>query len=202
MSLIDKYLINIKSNIVNSNVYTGISFSRYNYDFGLKNNLIDFCKKQNVKSFADFGCGPGWYVSYLRGISVNAVGFDANPCTCEMSSYINNGKKCCFVENLTEELVATEKYDMSMLLNVGQHISKEYEDVVISNLAKNTNKYILVSWEKYGDGTNCVTEEYLVSKFLEYKYFKNSYATVVFRDKSFLQTHKDNLILFEKIEGI
>lgn len=200
MDVLDKYSINTSlSDSQDSNgVYNGINYNRYLYDYGLKNILVNFCKKMNVKSVVDFGCGPAWYVAYLRESLVDAAGFDANPNTSEMAGYINRGKQCCFVADLTEDLEAPEKYEMSMLLNVGQYISKEYEDTVISNLTRNTTKYILVNWEKEGDGVNCVSKEYLEEKFKEHQYVRNNFATMVFRESSCLKSHKENIILFER----
>lgn len=200
MDVLDKYSIYASCDNQNENgVYQGINYNRYLYDCGLKDVLVNFCKKMSVKTVVDFGCGPGWYVAYLRRALVDAAGFDANASTPELTGYINNGSKCCFVADLTEDLEAPEKYDMSMLLNVGQYIDKEYENTLIYNLTRNTNKYILINWENNEEGVNCVSEAHLLDVLKRHNYIKNDYATTIFRESSCLKTHKDNLILFEKI---
>ena len=120
----------------------------YDYDIGLSNGLISFCREFGIRTVCDFGCGPGWYVANLRAKGISAIGYDINPNTRDLSDLINGipNVSCCGIADLTQEVRAANKFDLVLFLSVGQYIPGKYESVGIENLKRNALRFVVISW--------------------------------------------------------
>ena len=97
--------------------------SQHVYDSTLGISLTKFFKGENVKSLVDFGCGMGNYVKTFQENDINAIGFDGNPNTPELTHNL------CKVLDLSVPTKFDEKYDWVMSLEVGEHLPKKFEDI-------------------------------------------------------------------------
>ena len=188
--------------IAGSGYWTNNSLKGHVYDNGLAVALLKLLPFLYVKTIADFGCGPGWYVALLRRNGYDTQGYDGNPAVEEMSSlFFDDGFYCQNID-LTEELEAEEPFDMVMSLEVGEHIPKQWESFFFDNLTRNANHYILLSWAveaQPGDGhVNCHSNEYVVSQMKNRGYTLNCPVSRYLRKSASLWWFKNTLMLFER----
>ena len=146
------------------------SSCQHAYDASLGISLTNFFKTEKVKSLVDFGCGMGKYVKTFQENEINAIGFDGNPNTPELTNNL------CNVLDLSVPKKFDEPFDWVMSLEVGEHLPKKFEDIFLENL-HNNNKYgIVLSWAVKGQGGhghfNEQKPEYWISKFSKYGFIK------------------------------
>lgn len=178
----------------------------YDYDMGLSNGLVSFCREFTIRTVCDFGCGPGWYVANLRAKGISAVGYDVNPHVVQLSDMMNGqaGINCCGMADFAQEVNATVKFDVILFLSVGQYIPKEYESVVFDNLKRNASKYVILSWAsgKY-QGENFVNrldEKVLIHGMCDDGGFvHNEVASSCLRKTCYLPFYKDTILVFQKV---
>ncbi|MEX0596586.1 MAG: hypothetical protein WD512_08800, partial [Candidatus Paceibacterota bacterium] len=119
---------------------------RHAHDPNLASSLVSFLKDENVTSLADLGCGMGDYVKTFQKNNINAIGFDGNPNTPELTHNL------CQVLDLSLAHKFDEPFDWILSLEVGEHLPKKFEDIFIQNL-HNNNKYgMILSWAVKGQG--------------------------------------------------
>jgi len=104
------------------------------HDHSLGLSLTLFFKNENIHTIVDFGCGMGNYVKTFKDHNINAIGFDGNPNTPELTNNL------CEVLDLSVPKKFDEPFDWVMSLEVGEHLPPQYEDIFIDNL-HNNNKY-------------------------------------------------------------
>jgi 2-polyprenyl-3-methyl-5-hydroxy-6-metoxy-1,4-benzoquinol methylase len=120
--------------------------SQHVYDSKLADCLVEFFKNENINSVVDFGCGMGNYVKTLKLNNINAIGFDGNPNTPQLTNNL------CGVLDLSAPKHFDEAFDWVLSLEVGEHLPEQFEDIFIQNL-HNNNKYgIVLSWAIEGQG--------------------------------------------------
>ena len=129
----------------------------------------------NIESVVDFGCASGYYLegflksgAKIRGFEYlleNSIDFMSD----EIKPYVEQG-------NAMED-INCGKFDLSMSIEVAEHILPEKSDVFVSNLVNASNKYILLTAAPPGQGgTGHINEqpkEFWVDK-IEAKGFKFS----------------------------
>lgn len=188
--------------IADSGYWTSSSLKGHYFDNSLAEALLNVLRLLPVKTIADFGCGPGWYVALLRRNGYDVQGYDGNPAVEEMSSGFFDDGFCCLNVDLTEELEAEEPFDMVMSLEVGEHIPQTWETVFLDNLVRNARSHILLSWAldgPFGEGhVNCHTNEYIVERMKERGYTLNKPISRYLRMASTLWWFKDTIMFFEK----
>lgn len=114
------------------------------YDPLLSEGVAKFFKKEGAHSIVDMGCGMGDYVNHLSKSGFDCYGIDANPDTPELT------KGLAEVGDLTESFDLGKRFDWVLCLEVGEHIPKKYQDVLIDNLVKHAEKGIVLSWAVAG----------------------------------------------------
>lgn len=170
--------------------------SQHVYDSTLGISLANFFKGENVKSLVDFGCGMGNYVKTFQDNDINAVGFDGNPNTPELT------KNLCKVLDLSVPTKFDEQFDWVMSLEVGEHLPPQFEDIFIQNL-HNNNKYgIVISWAVKGQGGhghfNEQNNDYIKSKICELGYVNDIKSENNLRKDSTLRWFKNTIMVFRK----
>lgn len=156
--------------IINSKngIWLDSGFQGHVYDCGFANTLIKFIKRNNIKSAADLGCGPGWYVADLNQFGVDCIGIDGNPNVILQSQNFPCAKDKCHVADLTHP-IDIEVKDLILSIEVGEHIPINKEAVFIDNICCKASKYIIMSWaapDQNGDGhINTHTIEYIIEVF-------------------------------------
>lgn len=171
--------------------------SQHLYDSSLGYSLIHFFKTENVRSLVDFGCGMGNYVKTFQQNNINAIGFDGNPNTPELTNNV------CKVLDLSVPKQFDEPFDWAMSLEVGEHLPKEFEDVFMHNL-HNNNKYgIVLSWAIKGQGGHghCNEQDidYIKSKICNLGYTNDIESELKLRGDSTLPWFKNTIMVFRKV---
>jgi predicted nucleic acid-binding Zn-ribbon protein len=121
------------------------------FDEGLIRLILDLLKPQ--KSL-DMGCGQGFYVRYLRDRKVDAWGVEK-----EDLGELYKSPGHLIQQDLSQPFELDEKYDLVLCLEVVEHISREYENVVFDNILRHMSKYLVFSGATPGQqGTGHVNE--------------------------------------------
>jgi len=166
------------------------------HDPALAEYLAKFFKSQNSKSVVDFGCGMGMYVKTFQQNNLNAVGYDGNPNTPELT---NN---TCNVMDLTVPKQFNEPFDWVMSLEVGEHLPKDFEDTFINNLHNNNKCGIVLSWAIKGQGgdghINEQNNDYIKSKLCNMGYINDIEEENKMREASTLGWFKHTIMVFRK----
>lgn len=191
-----------KVSVSDSGYWTSNSLKGHVYDNGLGTALLNLLPYLHVRTIADLGCGPGWYVAMLRRNGYDVQGYDGNPAVEEMSSlFFEDGFYCQNVD-LTEELEAEEPFDMVISLEVGEHIPERWESIYIDNLTRNARSYILMSWAvegQPGDGhVNGRSNEYVINQMKSRGYTINWPVSRYLRKSASLWWFKNTIMLFER----
>jgi SAM-dependent methyltransferase len=121
------------------------------FDEGLIGLILDLCKPRNS---LDLGCGQGFYVRYLRERKVDAWGVEK-----EDLGELYKSPGHLIQQDLSQPFDLDEKYDLVLCLEVVEHISREYENIVFDNILKHMRKYLVFSGATPGQqGTGHVNE--------------------------------------------
>ena len=91
----------------------------------------------------DFGCGNGYYVSYLENNGFIATGIDGN-------DNIEWLCKAFYHFDLSKPLADIGRVHSVLSLEVGEHLPKEAQETFIQNLTKNCKKHLILSWASIG----------------------------------------------------
>lgn len=148
------------------------------------------------KSLLDLGCGTGAYTKELQSTCTTAKGYDGNPNT----SKISNG--LCGVADLTKKQ-NFDKVDWVLSLEVGEHVPKESEDVLLDNICSHSTKGVILSWAvpgQPGDGhINCQSNEYVVNKMLSKGFAIDWDLSFKLRENATLWWFKNTVMCFKKL---
>ena len=156
-----------------------------------------FLKSENAKSIADMGCGLGNYTSELnKDGTFQCEGFDGNPATPVLTN------DTCKVLDLSKSHEFGKTYDWVMSLEVGEHIPKEYEHILIDNLCKSTEHGVILSWAIIGQGgaghVNCQNNDYIIDVMGNKGFTYDSLASNEMRKNATLSWFKNTVMVFRK----
>ncbi len=202
---IRKYIHRISSPEIDSNgSWCQQTLYGHTFDIDLARGIDKLCSILLVKTIYDLGCGPGWYVKFLRDRGYDAQGYDGNRNVEEMSSrFFNNGFYCQYMD-LSEPVRADDHADMVLCLEVGEHIPADKENIFLDNLACNSGKYLLLSWaipHQKGDGhVNCHTNQYIIDRMKSRNFRINVPVSILLRESSGLPWFKSTIMFFEKTD--
>ena len=95
-----------------------------------------------------------------------------------------------------------EKFDWVLCLEVGEHIPKEYESILIKNIDDNNTKGVVLSWAVVGQGgdghVNCQDNEYIKEAFSSLNYTNDEYSEFTLRSHATLPWFKNTIMVFRK----
>jgi len=181
LKLVDDYLLNDNNIYVMENggwAYDG--YLKYNYSEQFIKTIQHLKKHLDINSIMDIGCGSGIYVAELRERGISVDGFDANPFTPQLSSYIlNNNPELCRTMDLVENINLNKSYDFVYCKDVLPYIPSNKIENALKNLNQLTNKYLLVSWYQTGnsdrDGIHyeAMKEGNVINIFQSYGFYYN-----------------------------
>ena len=152
--VIDKYFVYDRQQLKamdnggwNYNGYRG-----YDFDKDYISAVVKLCKLTGIESVLDAGCGCGMDVAVLREQQIAAAGFDVNPYTEELSARLieKDQEPCVQADLLDDELEAESPFGMVLCKDVLPYIPAEKIKKAVMNLAKLSDRYILLSWYEYG----------------------------------------------------
>jgi len=184
------------SDNIHPNGYWTIRDKRYTLDKGLAKAVANFAIYNNVYDVIDIGCGNGAYSLSLCKYGVNCYGFDGNPFTPELTNDM------CGVLDFSEP-VDMRPYDMSLCLEVAEHIPAEKEDVFISNIIRLSSRFIIMSWAVEGQGgvghVNCRNNDYVIDKMQQNGFELMIENTIRMRELAKVSWFKNTLMVFKPI---
>lgn len=148
------------------------------------------------KSIIDIGAGVGNYVKYLREEGYVAIGIDGTPKIEKLSKgLVKQWNLAKPIDNQFGE------FDWGLFIEVGEHIPKEYENVIFSNLNRLIKNGLILSWaHPYHPGRghiNTHTEVYVACEMGKFGWCVNDEKTVMLRD-CIGRYYKNKFIVFEK----
>lgn len=136
------------------------SWSGHHYIKSMSDILLSIVAKHSPSLVYDFGCGLGAYTKDIAETGVEVVGFEAYP---DRSEYENIQEM-----DLSKIHLLERKADLSISLEVGEHIPAEFEQNFIDNVCNNTKDVLVLSWAIEGQGgdghVNCRNNDYVISE--------------------------------------
>lgn len=179
---------------------TGIFIEhKYRLDVSLADKIMELFSPKLV---SDLGCGTGHYCKYFYDISRwNVHGYEGNVSACE--NKVHEFVKCV---DLTKPLETECEYDLTICLEVGEHLPKIYENIFIDNITNISNNILILSWAVKNQGgkghVNCQENDYVINK-MENKGFKFlPDITKELRDASTFRFFKNTIMVFKKEQYI
>ena len=175
---------------------TGKQFeSEHAYDAPLSNAIVFLAKSLGVTKTYDFGCGPGKYTAAFREAGIEATGLDGNPLTASIAN--------CKIQDLTADF-DLEPVNFLLSLEVCEHVPKEFEAKLISNINKHVapGGTIVLSWAVVGQGgfghVNCQNNDYVISLFEDLGYTYDKENSNNLRKASSLSWFPNTVMVFMK----
>lgn len=154
-----------------------------------------FMQKKGCTTFCDFGCGNGYYVDSFLKYGLHGIGIEGN----------RDGvvwDKNIIIADLTTKMVF--EHDCSISLEVGEHLSKEFQEIFMQNICHSAKKVLILSWAEIGQPgighVNCRSQKDVIED-VEMRGFKlNKDATKEARENVDDNTDwlKRNLLVFER----
>lgn len=131
--------------------------------------LFEYIKKTyNIASIIDYGAGTGLYLSpfYDAGYIVKAVELEPGV----LDDRVRMIPRECFdIVDMTKYHVNKNKYNMTLCLEVLEHIPEEQSEAAIEQILKTAGDTIIFSAAAPGQGgdghINCRPVEYWIEKF-------------------------------------
>jgi SAM-dependent methyltransferase len=152
MAVLDKYFVYDKQPLkaMPNGGWNYDGYKAYGFDKDYIAVVVKLCQLTGVESVLDAGCGCGMDVAVLREQHIAAVGFDANPYTEELSARLieKDQDPCVQADLLDDELEAESPFDMVLCKDVLPYIPAEQIRTALKNLAKLSDRYILLSWSE------------------------------------------------------
>lgn len=166
------------------------------FDAPLANALVDFLHKEKAETVVDFGCGLGDYLKCLLANGIQAIGFDGNPYTVELTG----GR--ARVLDLSIPFDLKKQFDWVISLEVGEHLPAEYETIFIENLIRHTKNGLILSWAVEGQRGfghfNCRNNNYIKARLASYGFYNDLAAEKKLRNRSSLPWFKNTIMVFRK----
>lgn len=156
--------------------------------------ILTIAKDLNPNIVYDFGCGYGAYISDLHNSTgVEAIGFEEHPDT----TFYHNIRE----QDLSKPFVLDKKADLTISLEVGEHIPAEYEQVFLDNIANNSGKTVIFSWAVEGQEghhhVNCKNNDYIILEMQKRGFSFDEKILDIRKDESLLWFN-NSLMLFHK----
>ena len=177
--------------------WIGTDRSKHQYDRTLSYYIYHLVLMNKYKSVLDIGCGDGSYVKHLYDLGIECSGYDGNPDTSELSGGL------CGVIDFSKP-VNISPADLVICLEVGEHVPKEYQEVLLDNISNHANRAIVLSWaipDQGGFGhVNCRDNKYIIDKMKKRGFTIHDEYTRILRENSTKTWFKQTLMILEKIK--
>ncbi len=161
------------------------AFFKWHYD-NVHNQCVrvgrELVKELKITSLIDFGCGIG---SYLYGAEKHCIVFGL-----ELSKIAEKYTPKDFTNNIayeydiTEEIDDIERCQVSLCIEVAEHIDPEKSEMLIQNITNLTEEYCIFTAAPPGqEGTghiNCQPYEYWIELFKKYGFVQQNILQTIF----------------------
>jgi hypothetical protein len=174
------------------------SKSHHIHSDNLSKWIINLLSEDKEHQIYDFGCGLG---HYLNDLHINGFkklkGIEADPMKTDYDFEI-------LKLNLSEP-INLEKKGIIICLEVGEHIPKEFQEILLNNIKNNCDKYLILSWAIRGQGgyghfNELNNDEVLpLIKNLGFKYLEDLSNEVRLIPEDKCAYFRNTLMIFEKM---
>lgn len=160
--------------------------------------LFDFVTDNKIERVYDFGAGTGGYITALHQIS-EVEGFDATPGISELNPLVKEQ------DISVPGFIGEREKGLVLSFEVLEHLSESHAIQALENMVALTDKYLIISWAKKGQGgvghINEQDWDYVVP-------LVKSYGFEYVRDESLrwrelagqdLRWFKDTIFIFKKV---
>lgn len=163
----------LKSDFINERGFWSkdVPLSEHVHSKELSNWIINFLQDYKDTQIYDFGCGTGGYLIDLKNNGFNKlIGIEGDP--------IKNNQITIIKKDLSKPLELQEK-GIIICLEVGEHIDKKYEEILLKNISDNCNGILITSWAIRNQGgfghVNELNNDEIIPKFEKFgfKYLKD-----------------------------
>ena len=158
--------------------------------------MVTFLKLNEAQTLVDFGCGMADYVRSFLGADFSCEGYDGNPDTYQLTNGVAN------VLDLSNSFDLGKKFDWVICLEVGEHLPKIYEKVLLQNLDRHVGKGIILSWAIQGQGGfghfNEQNNDYIKNEMKNLGYINDIEAENFLRRNATLPWFKNTIMVFWK----
>lgn len=146
-------------------------------------------------SVIDVGCGEGWFLDEFAKYGVHRlVGVDSNPMRIPSGTFVQG--------DLTQPLIADEKFDLVLCLEVAEHLEAQYADTLVDSLCKLGDTIIFSAAIPKQGGHGHVNEQwqaYWAKLFEGYGYGVNTWLRRLFWDDERIEPwYIQNMLTFRK----
>ncbi len=141
-------------------------------------------KMYNIESVVDFGCGIGAFLEGFKQHGSRIQGYE----------YLYDNAKKYIPEVISEciqygnvmENIDCGKFELSMSIEVAEHILEEKSDIFVDNLCNASSKYIIFTaapcGQKGSGHINCHPIEFWIGKFKNRGFNIDDMGTMAIRD--------------------
>ena len=163
----------------------------------MANRLALWIKTElDPQTVLDVGCGPGHFVESLRSVNINATGADIDERV--------KGKDYLQYKSIFE--LDTEHADVTLCIEVAEHIEESKSDDIAKQLYKVTDKTLIFTAAQPGQGgvghINCQPKEYWMNKLtaagFKYNQKRHEELLTYIKQGSYMGWFINNLLVFEK----
>lgn len=127
-------------------------------------------KKLKPKTLIDVGCGPGHFANEFKRLGKDKISVTATDFSKAAEKFINPNV-IFILKDLRTPLNLKKKYDITLCLEVIEHIDEKYEEVLCKNLVDLTKKYLIITAALPGqfglNHVNCKPRDYWITKFAD-----------------------------------
>lgn len=165
------------------------------YDTNLSNNICNYLLTNNIKTVYEFGCGNGLYTKNMLNHGLDVDSSDGNPNTFDITDGIS------YTMDISKKL-NLEKRDAVLCLEVGEHIPREYESVVLDNICDLSDNIVIMSWAIVGQSghghVNCRNNDYIIEQMKNRRFEYRKIESDFLRKNSELNWFKNTIMVFKK----
>lgn len=167
------------------------------WDKGLTEAISNFLANKSVMSLGE---GPAYYQSEILALGevANFTSYDGSPFY-EVGG--GGGGKVSYLD-LSVPQYGLPGADWVLCIEVGQHVPRRWERVVVDNLVRHAREGVIVSWSSHGQGgysqPNPRSQGYIIELFDEHDFRQNSEESKVLKDSPKAGWLKRNIMVFRR----
>ena len=156
-------------------------------------------------SIIDIGCGPGHFANELKRLGGDDIFVSALDNSKDVSQFIN--PKVHFIKHdLTKPLKFEKRFDVSLCLEVIEHLDEKYEDEICKTLVGSTRHFLIVSIAQpdqiIPEHVNLKPLEYWIKKFsslgLIYRHDYRALLNNIWHDNDVKSYFTHNVLVFSR----
>jgi SAM-dependent methyltransferase len=157
--------------------------------------------EQEIKSIVDVGCGTGTWLAVARELGVDrAVGYEGTWVDQGMMDHSDIVLR--HIDLSYNEIVAEEKFDMAISLEVAEHLPEERADKFVAQLCSLSERVLFSAAVPMQGGKSHINEQwqsYWAKKFHEFGYLAcDVVRPVIWDDEAIPFYYRQNTFLYAK----